>query len=282
MVREDFEPLLDHQLTGRQPLILYTSHPHFEQTNAINGQIGESTGGVTEVLKNRIILPLAGPLDGSDHVIGHELVHAFQFDITSVSGDGGIGFRGPTALDAPAVVHRGNGRVPLHWTGGSAHGDVDARRCGGVLWSSDDDRPVEQLGVLPVPLGPGVLGLRGRNLGRRSRRQGAPGRGAIRKSGRRPGSRLQTSIAEINREWHQSIYEAYESVATRVVDPALVEQRPPLPDIPDPLFPDDAPDQPPEDRPDWDPLEEVSRQVLASTASRRTRAVLGPDRVREA
>ncbi len=93
--------LLDHQLKGRQPLILYASHPHFEQTNAVFGEIGEATGGVTEVLKRRIVLPLAGPLKESDHVLGHELVHAFQFDITSVAGEGGVGFRGPTALFLP-------------------------------------------------------------------------------------------------------------------------------------------------------------------------------------
>src|SRR5262245_7004069 len=29
---------LDHQLSGRQPLILYASHPDFEQTNAIEGE----------------------------------------------------------------------------------------------------------------------------------------------------------------------------------------------------------------------------------------------------
>src|SRR5215204_51635 len=74
---------LSHDLTGRQPLILYAAHPHFEQTNAIGGEIGESTGGVTELLRRRIILPLGGPLADTDHVIGHELVHAYQFDITT-------------------------------------------------------------------------------------------------------------------------------------------------------------------------------------------------------
>ena len=63
--------------------------------------MSQSTGGVTEVLKRRIVLPLAGTLNDSDHVIGHELVHAFQFDITSITGEGGVGFRGPTALLLP-------------------------------------------------------------------------------------------------------------------------------------------------------------------------------------
>ena len=39
--------------------------------------MGEGTGGVTEAAK-RIVLPLAGPIQLTDHVFGHELVHAFQ------------------------------------------------------------------------------------------------------------------------------------------------------------------------------------------------------------
>jgi len=74
---------LGHELRGRQPLVLYASHPDFEQTNAIAGELGEGTGGVTEPLRRRIVLPLGGPLSDTDHVIGHELVHAFQFDITT-------------------------------------------------------------------------------------------------------------------------------------------------------------------------------------------------------
>ncbi len=80
------EKLLSHQLRGRQPLVLYASHPDFEQTNAIPGELGEGTGGVTEPLRRRIVLPLGGPLADTDHVIGHELVHAFQFDITTRPG----------------------------------------------------------------------------------------------------------------------------------------------------------------------------------------------------
>lgn len=74
--------LLVHDLRGRQPLILYASGPHFRQTNTIQGGIGEGTGGVTEAFKRRIVLPFAGPLKATDHVIGHELIHAFQYDIT--------------------------------------------------------------------------------------------------------------------------------------------------------------------------------------------------------
>jgi Tol biopolymer transport system component len=85
--------LLGHELRGRQPLILYASGPHFRETNAIEGELGEGTGGVTEALKRRVVLPFAGPLEATDHVLGHELVHAFQYDITNtnVSGNQGTG-----------------------------------------------------------------------------------------------------------------------------------------------------------------------------------------------
>ena len=72
--------VLNHTLTGRQPLILYASHPHFQQTNVVEG-IGEGTGGVTESARRRVILPMAATLEDTDHVVGHELVHAFQYDI---------------------------------------------------------------------------------------------------------------------------------------------------------------------------------------------------------
>jgi WD40 repeat protein len=77
------QKLLSHQLSGRQPLVLYASHPDFEQTNTTQGELSEGTGGFTEPLKRRIVLPLGGPLGDTDHVIGHELVHAFQYDITT-------------------------------------------------------------------------------------------------------------------------------------------------------------------------------------------------------
>jgi Tol biopolymer transport system component len=81
--------ILNHELRGRQPLILYASGPHFRQTNAIEGELGEGTGGVTEAAKRRIVLPFAGPIQSTDHVLGHELVHAFQYDITNTNGNSG-------------------------------------------------------------------------------------------------------------------------------------------------------------------------------------------------
>lgn len=70
-----------HALSGRQVVVLYGSHPEFEQTNVIEGLISEGTGGVTEGGQRRVVLPLAASLRDTDHVLGHELVHAFQYDI---------------------------------------------------------------------------------------------------------------------------------------------------------------------------------------------------------
>ncbi len=86
---ERLSKLLNHELRGRQPLILYASPSHFWQTTTIQGSIGEGTGGVTEAYKRRIVLPLAGPIQATDHVLGHELVHAFQYDITNTNVSSG-------------------------------------------------------------------------------------------------------------------------------------------------------------------------------------------------
>jgi len=74
--------LFDHELHDRQALILYASPAAFQQTNAVSGDLGEGTGGVTEAMKRRIILPLGSSLAETNHVIGHELTHAFQYDMT--------------------------------------------------------------------------------------------------------------------------------------------------------------------------------------------------------
>jgi Tol biopolymer transport system component len=121
------ERLFEHQLRGRQPLVLYGSHPDFEQTNAIEGELSEGTGGVTEPLRRRIVLPLGGPLADTDHVIGHELVHAFQFDIT-------------TPQNAPPGQN-GAERLPLWFIEGMAEylslGPVDPNT---AMWMRDAAR----------------------------------------------------------------------------------------------------------------------------------------------
>jgi len=65
----------------KNPVIFYNSHPDFQQTNTVSGLIGTGTGGVTEGLKQRVIMPVAPSLAQTDHTLGHELVHAFQYNL---------------------------------------------------------------------------------------------------------------------------------------------------------------------------------------------------------
>src|SRR5215218_7025204 len=65
----------------RKSIILYADQSDFQQTTVVGGLIGEGTGGVTEGLRERVVLPLTGDFEDTDHVIGHELTHVFQYDI---------------------------------------------------------------------------------------------------------------------------------------------------------------------------------------------------------
>lgn len=62
------------------PIILYEGHADFQQTTVISGLIGVGTGGVTEGLKNRVVMPVMESNAQTNHVLGHELVHAFQYN----------------------------------------------------------------------------------------------------------------------------------------------------------------------------------------------------------
>ncbi len=79
-----------HEFESSKPIIMYADHPDFQQTNTLSGFIGEGTGGVTESLKNRVIMPMTGSYWDTDHVLGHELVHAFQYNIAQSRRGGGL------------------------------------------------------------------------------------------------------------------------------------------------------------------------------------------------
>jgi Tol biopolymer transport system component len=70
----------------KNPIIFYANHADFQQTTAVFGSVGVGTGGVTEALKNRVVLPVTETWAQTDHVLGHEMVHAFQFNAI-ISGD---------------------------------------------------------------------------------------------------------------------------------------------------------------------------------------------------
>lgn len=78
--------VFEDSLKYQNPIIFYKNHADFQQTTAIMGEIGVGTGGVTEALKNRVVMPVAPTSPQTDHVLGHELVHAFQYN-SIIRGD---------------------------------------------------------------------------------------------------------------------------------------------------------------------------------------------------
>ena len=75
--------VLHHQFQSRKPIILYASSSDFQQTNVVGGEISEATGGVTEFFKHRMVLPFTGSYGELEHVLQHEMVHQFQYDVFS-------------------------------------------------------------------------------------------------------------------------------------------------------------------------------------------------------
>jgi Tol biopolymer transport system component len=120
--------VLGHRFKERQPVILYASQAQFQQTNTVGGAPGEGTGGVTEAFKRRIVLPVGASLAETDHVLGHELVHAFQYSMT---GQGKI-----SSTNVPSAL-----RMPLWFIEGMAEylsmGPEDAHT---AMWIRDAAR----------------------------------------------------------------------------------------------------------------------------------------------
>lgn len=72
---------MGHALGRRVPVIVYGSHNDFSQTNITPELIDPGTGGFTEALRNRVVLPFTGSYEDLRHVLVHELVHAMMFDL---------------------------------------------------------------------------------------------------------------------------------------------------------------------------------------------------------
>jgi len=71
------ENKFNHTITHRIPLIFYSNHSHFQQTNTVPNLIPEGVGGFFEFLKGRVVIPADGSIHQFKHVIRHELVHVF-------------------------------------------------------------------------------------------------------------------------------------------------------------------------------------------------------------
>lgn len=97
--------MLNHQFREKKPLILYRSRGDFAQNN-VTGDLGEGVGGVTEALRHRILLPFTGDYQSFEHVLAHELVHAFQYDIFA-RGRAGNGLQTLAQVEPPLWLMEG-------------------------------------------------------------------------------------------------------------------------------------------------------------------------------
>lgn len=81
--------ILRHRFQERKPIILYASHADFQQTNTTPGEVGEGTGGFTDFLRHRNVIPMTGAYADVAHVLQHEMVHQFQYDVWAGGRAGG-------------------------------------------------------------------------------------------------------------------------------------------------------------------------------------------------
>src|SRR5881397_207082 len=91
--------ILHHQFGSRKPIILYASQSDFQQTNVVDAS-GEGLGGVTEFFKHRAVLPFTGSYAEFEHVLQHEMVHQFQYDVYS-RGRPGAGVQTLMSVNPP-------------------------------------------------------------------------------------------------------------------------------------------------------------------------------------
>lgn len=85
-IQKDFR----FDLIARIPIIVYSSHNDFQQTNVTYGILDEGVGGFTEIFKDRIVLPFQGNYKDFRHVIHHELTHAVMFQLLYGGGMGSM------------------------------------------------------------------------------------------------------------------------------------------------------------------------------------------------
>jgi len=62
------------------PFLLYSEHHLFQQSNATPDMVSEGTGGLTELIKGRVLLPHTGSWGRLRWVTRHELTHAYMLE----------------------------------------------------------------------------------------------------------------------------------------------------------------------------------------------------------
>jgi len=75
----ELELKFNHTLRDTVPMIIYSNHIHFQQTNVLTMLIPEGVGGFFEHRKGRVVIPFMGDLSMFRNVLVHELAHVFTF-----------------------------------------------------------------------------------------------------------------------------------------------------------------------------------------------------------
>ncbi len=76
-------PFMRHTFQ-RKTIVFFSDQSDFQQNNITDIE-SEGTGGVTESFRQRVIMPFTGVYADNNHVLGHELVHVFQYDIANAT-----------------------------------------------------------------------------------------------------------------------------------------------------------------------------------------------------
>jgi WD40 repeat protein len=226
--------LLKHEYKERKPIILYASHSDFQQTNALGGESpSEGTGGVTDFLKQRMILPFTGSYDDLEHVLQHEMVHQFQYDIWS-RGRAGAGLQQVIAINPPLWFVEGMAEYLSVETNDKADpaGAVDANT---AMWLRDAVRngkmpTIDQLEndprIFPYRFGQALIAFIGARWGDEA--IGAILQGTLAGGGGLEGSLKRTigvDYAKLTDLWHDAVQKRYlPEVATRDAPRAVAEE----------------------------------------------------------
>jgi len=98
--------LFNWRMSRRFSLIIYNSHNDFQQTNVTLSDLGEGTGGFTELFKNRAVVQFTGDYHAFWHVIRHELLHVVVNDLIYGGSIQNV-ISGRIRLNIPLWMHEG-------------------------------------------------------------------------------------------------------------------------------------------------------------------------------
>jgi hypothetical protein len=134
--------VLGHEFRERKPIVIFASRTDFAQNN-IFGDPGEGVGGVTDFARQRNVLPFTGDFRSFEHVLAHEMVHQFQYDVFS-RGRAGANVQAIAAVSPPLWLIEG---MAEYLSLGSDHRFTD-------MWLRDaalngDIPTIEQMTIYP-------------------------------------------------------------------------------------------------------------------------------------